>query len=77
MEKPCVICVVRPICGIPCDEFIEYIRRSVIRRSGSTLSFESLAILERKGRIVLLDRDTTWQWVEAAVFWKGEDEESM
>ncbi len=64
MEKPCVLCVVRPICRIPCDEFVEYISKSVIRRYGSTLSSESLAVLERRGRIVLLDRDTTWQWIE-------------
>jgi len=62
MEKPCALCVVRPICRIPCDEFVEYIRGNVIQRYGSIVSFKSLAILERRGRIVLLDRNTTWQW---------------
>ncbi len=70
MGKPCVICVVRPICIEPCDEFIEYLNINVGWRSG-TLSIKEIAILERKGRIVLLDRDTTWQWSEIARFVRG------
>ncbi len=62
-KNPCKICVVKSMCGIPCDEFVIYLETNIDTNiPRRTYSMDILAKAIREGTHELCANDTRWRF---------------